>query len=232
MALSSYLTHSYPPKWVIEDKQSTTSFAHAATLAEWETPTVWIIKPEDSCIVLGNSQREKPFLDISYIESEGLNITSRCSGGGAVLVSPGDLLWVDVFIPKNSRLWHDDIKQAALWLGEIWVAALRSISIDCIMNTQSLLRSPLTDLVCFAGKAPGEVFINDQKIIGISQRRSNKGTRYQCALALKWNPAHLINVFRNTQIENVSERIQSCGTEVSCTGDEALQAFLEQLTTH
>jgi len=209
-----------------------TALAHAATLKEWETPTVWIIKPEDPCIVLGNSQREKPFLDISYIESEGLNLTSRRSGGGTVLVVPGDLLWIDVFIPSSSRLWHEDVQQGALWMGGIWFEAMRSMSVDCSLHTDSLLRSPLSDLVCFAGKAPGEVFVNDQKIIGISQRRSKQGTRYQCALILKWNPAHLINVFRDAPIENISERIESCGTEAGCGGEEALTAFLKQLTSH
>ena len=43
--------------------------------------------------------------------------------------------------------------------------------------------------VCFASTSPGEVFVGDQKLVGISQRRGRDGARMQCILYRDWNPA-------------------------------------------
>ena len=42
--------------------------------------------------------------------------------------------------------------------------------------------------VCFASAAPGEVFVGDNKLVGISQRRNREGARFQCVLYRQWNP--------------------------------------------
>ena len=218
------------PEWIVEDKELTTALAHAATLEEWKNPTLWIVKAQDPCIVLGSSEREKPFIDFSYLEKESLSITSRRSGGGAVLVVPDDLLWVDIFIPRTSPLWEEDVKRSALWIGEVWLKAMQSISVSGTMHTESMERSPLSDLVCFAGKAPGEIFLNGRKIVGISQRRSRQGTRYQCALVLKWEPKHLVNAFKAAPVANIAQRIQSCGTNADCGRQDAIDALMKQLS--
>ena len=54
----------------------------------------------------------------------GIEVVRRRSGGGAVLLVPGEVLWVDVVVPRDDALWDDDVGRATHWLGELWVRAL------------------------------------------------------------------------------------------------------------
>ena len=47
-------------------------------------------------------------------------------------------------------------------------------------------------LVCFAGLGPGEVLRDGDKLVGISQRRSRAGARFQCAVHIRWSPSVLV----------------------------------------
>jgi hypothetical protein len=51
-------------------------------------------------------------------------------------------------------------------------------------------------LVCFAGIGPGEVLLDGIKLVGISQRRSRPGSRFQCAVHTAWRPAALVALLR------------------------------------
>ena len=46
-------------------------------------------------------------------------------------------------------------------------------------------------LVCFAGLGPGEVTVDGRKVVGISQRRTRAGARFQCAALRRWDPGAL-----------------------------------------
>ena len=227
--MTSHSTKRIPQGWNIEFKETLTSLAHSVQMEQWEHPTVWAINAKDSCIVLGSSEREKAFLDFTYLDREGLNLATRRSGGGAVLVEPDHLLWLDVFVPNHSLFWVEDVKLSALWMGRIWHETLQEFSVECSMYEGKFRRSPLSDLVCFAGQSPGEIFIQGQKVLGISQRRSKHGTRYQCALVLKWSPRHLINLFHSAPIEDLAKRIQGCGTAINCRQEDVLETFLSHL---
>ena len=52
-------------------------------------------------------------------------------------------------------------------------------------------------LVCFAGIGPGEVLLDGVKLVGISQRRSRPGSRFQCAVHTAWRPAALVALLRD-----------------------------------
>jgi hypothetical protein len=43
--------------------------------------------------------------------------------------------------------------------------------------------------VCFAGLAAGEVIVDGAKVVGISQRRTRAGARFQCSVPLRWDAA-------------------------------------------
>ena len=47
-------------------------------------------------------------------------------------------------------------------------------------------------LVCFAGIGAGEIVVDGRKLVGISQRRTRAGARFQCAVHSRWSPEALI----------------------------------------
>ena len=49
------------------------------------------------------------------------------------------------------------------------------------------MTNALSPVVCFAGLAAGEVTVGGAKVVGISQRRTRAGGRFQCSVPLQWN---------------------------------------------
>ena len=114
----------------------------------------------------------------------------RRSGGSAVLVGPGRVVWADFVIPAGDELWQDDVGRAAWWVGEAFVAALGT----GVVHRGPLERGRWGELVCFAGLGPGEVTIDGAKAVGISQRRTRAGARFQCAVHRRWDPDRLASL--------------------------------------
>ncbi len=77
------------------------------------------------------------------------------------------------------------------WLGEVWVAALAELGLAAEVHRGAPVRTPLTDRVCFAGVAPGEVTVGGQKAVGLSQRRTRAGARFQGVVYRTWDPQPL-----------------------------------------
>ena len=92
---------------------------HALEVASPIGRTVWVAEPTAPALVLGSAQ---PDTDVRT--DAGIEVVRRRSGGGAVLVVPGDVLWVDVIIPAGDELWDDDVGRASHWLGDLWATAL------------------------------------------------------------------------------------------------------------
>ena len=111
----------------------------------------------------------------------------RRSGGGAVWLSPGDPLWVDVVVPRGDRLWDDDVGRAFWWLGEVWAGLL-----DGEVHRGGLVCTRWSRQVCFGGMGPGEVAVDGRKAVGISQRRTRDGALFQCAVYRVWDPRLLV----------------------------------------
>ena len=137
-------------------------------------------------LVLGSSQTEDA-VDAEALKKRRLGLLRRQSGGGAVLVVPEALVWIDVFIPRDDPLWEADVSKSALWLGKVWQATLAEFGISAEVHQGLYQPGEWGNLVCFAGRAPGEVFVDGKKSVGISQRRTRQGARYQTALARQWN---------------------------------------------
>ena len=119
--------------------------------------------------------------------AQDIDVVRRRSGGGAVLVAPGDVVWVDVFVPRGDPRWDDDVGRAFWWLGEAWVRALGVEG--AVVHKGALVRNALSDLVCFAGLGPGEVTVDGAKLVGMAQRRTREGALFQCAVPLTWDAA-------------------------------------------
>ncbi|MGH9123561.1 MAG: lipoyl protein ligase domain-containing protein [Acidimicrobiales bacterium] len=153
-----------------------------------------VLLPTETAVVLGSTQPES-HLDGARVAAAGLAVARRGSGGGAVLVGPGQVLWLDVVIPKGDPYWSDDVGRAFWWLGEVWAAALASVGVcGAEVWRRGLVRTPWSDRVCFAGRGPGEVAITGAKVVGMAQRRTRSGAHFQCAVPIRWQPQQMMDI--------------------------------------
>ncbi len=124
-------------------------------------------------VVLGSSQGDL------RVDAKSLEIARRSSGGGAVLVTPGAQVWVDVWLPRGDPLWDDDVVRSSGWLGTAWLEALGDLGVDDLeVHSGRLARSRWSDVICFAGVGPGEVRWRSRKLVGLAQRRNRAGARF------------------------------------------------------
>jgi lipoate-protein ligase A len=137
---------------------------------------------DEQVVVLGRAQQA---------EVTGLKWVRRMSGGGAVLLTPGDVVWIDVELSRDDPRWDDDVGRATWWLGEAWAAALGLPSLE--VHRGGVIRcTPWCKAVCFGGLGPGEVHIDQRKVVGIAQRRTRGSALFQCAVNRRWDPAPLV----------------------------------------
>jgi hypothetical protein len=143
-------------------------------------PEVWVCDLTDSAIVLGSRQTPE-LVDTDACRAAGLAIVRRRSGGGAVLLRPDAVVWIDVVLPHGVA--PDDVRGSMVWIGERWADALASsVPGDLAVHRGGLIDTPWSELVCFAGVGPGEVLVDGRKFVGLSQRRSRHGIRVQSTL--------------------------------------------------
>ena len=194
---------------------------------------VQVLEPVDSAVVLGSTQPEQA-VDRAALAATGTAVVRRRSGGSAVLVEPGSLLWVDLFLPAGDPLWDADVGRACWWVGEAWERALAA----CGLTGLEVWRGPLlarrwSALVCFAGLGAGEVTIHEgRKVVGISQRRGRAGALFQCACLLTWEPARLVRLLAMDAAERqvaVSELAEVASGAGAARGEEVLGRLLKAL---
>ena len=154
---------------------------------------VWLLTPTRPAIVLGSSQKDEDG-DHAFCAANGIDVVRRRSGGGAVYVHPTESLWIDIVVPRGDALWNDDIGKSMWWIGDWWVALLADAGVvSAQVHRGAFERNDWSDIVCFAGKGSGEVFPQEshaqQKIVGISQRRTRDYARFQCIAYFQWNAA-------------------------------------------
>ncbi len=180
--------------WSVERHVGSATTFHGRGLPEPARRAVWWFEVAGPAVALGSTQRPE-VVDARAAASAGVEVVRRRSGGGAVWLAPGDTTWVDVILPAEDPRWVDDVGRAATWLGHAWVEALAALGVDGIdVHEGPLVRSAWSDLVCFAGLAPGEVVADGRKVVGISQRRTRHAARFQCAVLHRWDPLPLLDV--------------------------------------
>lgn len=151
-----------------------------------ETRSVWLCRVTSPALVLGSSQRDAD-IDPAAAARLHLDIARRRTGGGAVFLHPRDSIWIDVTIGRDDPLWTDDVSESMIWLGASFVDAL-SGWVSASVRTERFAAGADGKTVCFASAAPGEVFVGDDKLVGISQRRGRWGARFQCVIYREWMP--------------------------------------------
>ncbi len=135
-------------------------------------PTMFVVRVERPTLVLGGSQ------SLDVIDATRLGTTPlvrRRGGGGLVFLQPDDL-WIDWWIPNNDARWSHDVHKSSLMIGEWWREFLRHyVATDIVVHTGSLEGALAFRLVCFAGRGPGEVFVDGRKAVGVTQWRVREG---------------------------------------------------------
>jgi lipoate-protein ligase A len=165
--------------WAVEAVRGSAGSFHARELLDVPHRAIWSSDVDRPALVLGSTQSEA-VVDHAACAARGVEIVRRRSGGAAVYLAPDEVAWVDVVVPRGDALWDDDVGRAAWWLGEAFVAALAPGR--ATVHRGAMVRGPWSHLVCFAGIGPGEVTVGARKLVGISQRRTRGGARFQCAV--------------------------------------------------
>lgn len=148
--------------------------------------SLWGCIASRPALILGSAQRESN-IDQPLATSKSIEVVRRRSGGGIVYVHPQDSIWIDVTIPRDDVLWTQDVSSSMLWLGKVFVTALDPW-LETQMYEEEFSAGQDGRLVCFASTSPGEVFVGQSKVVGISQRRTRLGARFQCVFYRQWNP--------------------------------------------
>lgn len=181
-------------------------------------------------LVLGSTQRETD-ADRLAADAFEVEVCRRRSGGGAVLLVPGQTTWIDVELPKGDSLWDDDVSRASHWLGRAWVVALATLGVRATLHTGGVLETPWSRKVCFGGLGPGEVTVGGQKLVGISQRRTRDGARFQCVVHRKWDPVPILGLLALHHRERAAALVdlEHAGAGLDVDEAEVVEALLRQL---
>lgn len=218
--------------WSVVRYREPPSAFHARLLPEAPARAVWICEPTTPALVLGSAQQPE-VADGPACAATGVEVVRRRSGGGAVLVAPGDLLWLDLVIPADDELWEPDVGRAFDWVGQTWQRALAELEVAADVHTGPVVRTRWSPLICFAGLGPGELTLagTATKVVGIAQRRTREAVRFQCAALGRWDPAALVSCLaleppaRRAAVADLAG--VAAGVEVPLAG--LLDAFLRQL---
>ena len=202
--------------WRVAEVSGTAGELHELGMGEPVARQVRVLHATGAALVLGSTQ--------PMVGHRGVEVVRRRSGGGAVLVEPGAVVWVDVTVPRRDPLWDDDVGRAFWWLGDVWAAALGSLGVTgAEVHRGPLVRTPLSEVVCFAGLGPGEVTVDGRKAVGIAQRRTRAGALFQCAVPLAWDGARLAGLLG---LDAVDAEVHALA---GVDGADVVGAFVAQL---
>jgi len=228
--------------WSVEERGGTAGGLHASwRLADPGARTVAVCRVTAPAVVLGSTQRDG-VVSADRARRSGIEVARRRSGGGAVLVLPGDPVWIDAWVPRGDRLWDDDVAHAFDWLGATWVRALGSLGFAGLAAHHGgyAACTRWSSLICFGGVGTGEVVAGDgRKVVGIAQRRTRAGAWFHSACVLRWAPDPLLDVLDLPDAERDAARtglaavaggiLDLPGPGTALDGDAVVAAFLRSL---
>jgi lipoate-protein ligase A len=149
---------------------------------------------ERPTLVLGSTQRVELVARLR-VKERRVDVVRRRGGGGSVFLQPGDHVWIDAWIPRDDPLWVPDVAAAASWVGAWWCDALGHFGLEGFdVHAGRARPGELGELVCFAGRGPGEVFHHGRKVTGLSQWRGREGALFSSCAYAHWDPAPLVDL--------------------------------------
>lgn len=218
-------------EWTVEKLHATVAELHGLGVPQGPRRLIRVCHPTDSAIVLGSAQPESD-LNHQTVSRRNLSVVRRLSGGGAVLVEPWDLLWVDVVLPKNDPLWSEDVGKAFHWLGQAWSRTLENLGVAGVsVHEGAMLSTVWSRKLCFAGLGPGECLVGGKKAVGISQRRTREGALFQSSVLLSFDATRLVELFALDEDERIaaSAALSDFVTPVHAGADHLTVEFTKTL---
>jgi lipoate-protein ligase A len=164
-------------------------------LASDPRPVLRWYRSAATAIVLGRGQQLP-----DDAPGSGVEILSRHSGGGAVLMDPS-LLSLDIVMPPDHPLLAGGLPAVFDRVGDAWAMALTGLGVPDLAvhrlastaSRRGTQRQRLLAAVCYATPGRGEVLAGGRKLVGLAQRRRRQGALVQCGLLRRWEPASLLS---------------------------------------
>jgi hypothetical protein len=219
--------------WRVEHRRGAAADLHGRDLGPTVERSVTVLDVERAALVLGSTQRESD-VDARAADAFGVEVCRRRSGGGAVLLVPEQSLWVDVELPRGDPMWDDDVGRASHWLGRAWAAAAEDLGVRGAVHTGGVLETRWSRTVCFGGLGPGEVVVDRRKLVGISQRRTRAGARFQCVVHRRWDPVPILGLLALHHGERAAALVDLCdaGTGLDVPLATIVGALVAHLPEH
>jgi len=234
-----------PGEWLVDERMAAPAELHASWPAAEQDPRVRrlaVCLPTRPSIVLGSTQ-SSDVVDAEAAQAAGIDVVRRRSGGGAVLVTPDDPVWVDLWLPVDDAQWSSDVTVAFGWVGAAWAAALGRFGLVGleVEGSGPGACTRWSSLVCFGGIGAGEVSIGGRKLVGLAQRRNRSGAWFHTACVQHWDPTLLVEMLdlptgqRAQAVEELAGAVTGVADEViaqggrSPSGTDVVAAFFDSL---
>ncbi len=185
---------SAPPYRVVRSSSTAADF-HGRVVPEPAGREIWRHDITTPALVLGSTQDDS-VVDVDACRLAGVEVVRRRSGGGAVLLLPGEVTWLDVIVPAGMPGWSADVHGPMIWLGRRLAAAISAVTgiDDLVVHDGAMVDTAWSRLICFDGVGAGEVLVGGSKLVGISQRRTRHAARLQCCWYGVYDPSRLVEL--------------------------------------
>ena len=184
-------------RWRVERVSASAEAVHGFWPAPGDhLPLLRVVDVLNPAVVLGSSTPVREY-SVEAIAAGGYEVVRRGSGGGAVVVTPGDQLWLMLYLGSHDRLVSVDLGHSFIWLGELLQGAIsRTAGLELEVVTERQPPNESARIACFAGLGFGELHASGRKVLGLSQRRSQGVACLQASLLFKNRQAELAGFAR------------------------------------
>lgn len=139
---------------------------------------VSVCRPMVSGLVMGSTQLD--FIDrLEVAYGHSFEVFRRSSGGGGVVICPGNVIWIDVGLPPHDPMIIHDVTHSFLPIAKAWQDALLQLGVEFPqIHSGGMRRNSDLQNTCFASLGPGEITVDGQKLVGMAQRRKARGSYF------------------------------------------------------
>jgi lipoate---protein ligase len=186
---------NFAPPYRIVRSRSTAADFHGRSVPDPARREIWRHDVTAPALVLGSTQ-DRSVVDLDACRRAGVDVVRRRSGGGAVLLVPGEVTWIDVIVPVGAAGWSDDVHGPMVWLGRHLAEVITALTgaDDLVVHEGAMRSTPWSKQVCFDGVGAGELLLEGRKLVGISQRRTRHAARLQCCWYASYAPESLLEL--------------------------------------